>query len=596
MCIRRLFLALAFGVAGSAAAEPSCITLQPDPDALAARLAALEDDLPGVRNAVVRAASQTESLTDVVDVLVVFDASARLWLAAKNKGTMAAFAARCEEKMNKVLSDSKLLDLFRFRVVGTVELPADLSAVGGLDRVLGRFVTDTGRIVATDEGRAVSAARESLGADIVSVLVSTGGSRGTLGVGYTLLDDGTGRWRRASQIPVFGDWAYNVCSIEAVDEGDTQMHEVAHNMGCDHPDESIVDPYEVYPGPGLFDYSAGYYFWSGGTGYHTVMAYNYGGIDASGTKYYGGLFKPAGVFSSPLIKVAGVPAGDANHDNRRTLAEVFPHVAKYRVSRVPYVEPEPDEPVEVNGVTGAFNPKTARKAVYPYVGSVLDANGSLVAVLQLKIGKANAKKRISKVSGSLVTLAGKKHSIRSVNFPVGSAPKTLGGIAVAGFGTMSLTLGASGFYAEVKASGGRQYKASSAKVGGKLPAGPHAVVLSDDFDLGVDGVIENLLPKGEGAAFTDSSGRWAFGVAAKVKYKGKLVVSGGRNLCAMKLTYKSAAGTFKGSFKAYALKKVGTKYKVVKYKVNVTGLVVEGAGVGRATCRQRSGSWGVTVK
>ena len=55
-------------------------------------------------------------------------------------------------------------------------------------------------------------------------------------------------------------------------------------------------------------------------------------------------------------------------------------------------------------------------------------------------------------------------------------------------------------------------------------------------------------------------------------------------------------GTFKGSFKVYALEGAGKSTKLKKYSFNVTGVVVDGAGYGVATCKKPSVSWSVTVE
>ena len=64
----------------------------------------------------------------------------------------------------------------------------------------------------------------------------------------------------------------------------------------------------------------------------------------------------------------------------------------------------------------------------------------------------------------------------------------------------------------------------------------------------------------------------------------------------MKLTYTPKKGTFKGSFKMYALEGAGKATKLKKYTVNVTGLVVDGVGYGVAISKKPAASWAVTVK
>jgi len=80
--------------------------------------------------------------------------------------------------------------------------------------------------------------------------------------------------------------------------------------------------------------------------------------------------------------------------------------------------------------------------------------------------------------------------------------------------------------------------------------------------------------------------------------KGLLVDTSGdkTNLSAMKLTYTPKKGTFKGSFKVYALEGSGKATKLKKYTIKVSGVVVGGVGYGTATCKKPAVSWSVTVR
>ena len=55
-------------------------------------------------------------------------------------------------------------------------------------------------------------------------------------------------------------------------------------------------------------------------------------------------------------------------------------------------------------------------------------------------------------------------------------------------------------------------------------------------------------------------------------------------------------GTFKGKFTLYALEGAGKSTKLKKYSFNVTGVVVDGAGYGVATCKKPAVSWPVMVE
>ena len=71
---------------------------------------------------------------------------------------------------------------------------------------------------------------------------------------------------------------------------------------------------------------------------------------------------------------------------------------------------------------------------------------------------------------------------------------------------------------------------------------------------------------------------------------------GKTNLSGLKLTYTPKKGTFKGSFKVYALDGSGKTVKLNKYTFNVSGFVFDGVGYGKATCKKPSVSWSVTVE
>ena len=67
-------------------------------------------------------------------------------------------------------------------------------------------------------------------------------------------------------------------------------------------------------------------------------------------------------------------------------------------------------------------------------------------------------------------------------------------------------------------------------------------------------------------------------------------LSYGENPSGLKFTYKAKDGTFKGSFYAYTI--MGGRLK--KTKVDVTGVLVDGFGLGMATIRN-VGCWPVSV-
>ena len=281
------------------------------------------------------------------------------------------------------------------------------------------------------------------------------------------------------------------------------------------------------------------------------------------------------------------------------------------------VTPDPITPVPPNPVTPGYDVIEATDIVAPYVapkavtlqGVVYDG-GDVFGVVELKLGKVSKGK--SKVSGSFTGLDGKKITIKAVNVTGidGSAPVTVS-LEVKGIGTMTVTIGSDRFAGSMGkchvqfGTVGGNWTRTGAKV--YVDGGRGATALPA-------GTIEELLPDGEPVAV--SGGKWKFAKAAGVKWakpkkgaalperydeasgKGLIVddTKGKTNLSAMKLTYTPKKGTFKGSFKVYALEGAGKATKLKKYTVNVSGVVVGGVGYGTATCKKPALSWAVTVK
>ena len=232
----------------------------------------------------------------------------------------------------------------------------------------------------------------------------------------------------------------------------------------------------------------------------------------------------------------------------------------------------------------------------------------VVGIVELKLGKVSKGK--SKVSGSFTGLDGKKISIKAVTVGDidGSKPATVS-LEVKGHGTMTVTIGGDKFAGSL---GGRHVQ--SAGVGGNWTKGGAKVYVDATSASLPAGALEELLPNGE--PVVASGGKWKFAKAASVKWakpkkgaalperyeaesdKGLIVdtSAGKTNLSAMKLTYTPKKGTFKGSFKVYALEGAGKATKLKKYTVNVTGLVVDGVGYGVATCKKPTASWSVSVR
>ena len=167
----------------------------------------------------------------------------------------------------------------------------------------------------------VHAWRNTYGADLVVMLVDTGVNYGTVGMGWLLTSTGGQP-----------NYAYSVCAIQSVADSHTMTHEVGHNLGCDHSKDML--PVSAR-GPGIFSYSAGWYFTGTNlTDYCTIMAYNNDG--------YGNTYVEAPYFSSPLVTYRGTLTGDAaDGDNARTIRNTMNVVAAYRAA--PSDDSTPDQ-------------------------------------------------------------------------------------------------------------------------------------------------------------------------------------------------------------------------------------------------------------
>ncbi|MCR5750362.1 MAG: leucine-rich repeat protein [Kiritimatiellae bacterium] len=275
------------------------------------------------------------------------------------------------------------------------------------------------------------------------------------------------------------------------------------------------------------------------------------------------------------------------------------------------VNPDPEKPCYVAIEAGDVKaPYAVPKAVALH-GVAYDGCEPM-GIVELKLGKVNAKKGTGKVSGSFVGPDGKKLSIKSATITGidGTAPASVV-LEVKGLGKMSVTIGGDSFAGSIDNS----WHVQTADVGGEW-AGQSATVTVDagDISMFTGNVLADLLPKDETADVV--RGKWSFAKAAGVKWgkpkknapkpdiydadtgKGLILDTskGKTNLSGMKLNYTYKKGTFKGSFKVYALEGTGKSTKLKKYAMNVTGIVVDGVGYGQATCKKPAARWAVTVK
>ena len=273
------------------------------------------------------------------------------------------------------------------------------------------------------------------------------------------------------------------------------------------------------------------------------------------------------------------------------------------------IDPVPPgyEEIGPSDITEAF---VVPKAV-TIMGAAYDGGGAVVGIVELKLGKVNARKGTSKVSGAFNGLDGKNITMKAVNAEGidGIAPATVS-LDVKNLGTMTVTIGGTRFAGSL---GG--WHIQSADVGGNWTgSGATVTVDADDLSMFPGMVLSDLLPKDEQVAV--NNGKWMFAKAAGVKWtkpkkgveppeiydeqsgKGLVIddTKGKTNFSSLKLTYTPKKGIFKGSFKVYALEGEGRSTRLKKYTVNVSGVVADGVGYGTATCKQPAASWLVTVR
>lgn len=545
-------------------------------------------------------AAATETNLKVVDVFAAYDLSAAEELAAAGRSPDAFWQEQID-RMNLCLVNSGLSEDFTFRLAGSACFDVDTrrSALPEILSELGDAKTATG------VWKQVWAARDACGADLFTF--ATGGDikYSQRGFGWTLagssgtygLDARTGRSQLTTrwQEHVADNYCFSVVSLQAIAaENDyTLAHEVAHNMGCGHPDDHA-------DWQGTYDFSYARRF---ADGLVTVMGYG-----------NGAMLRVAPVFSSPDVTFEGLTTGDVTHDNVRTLRNNYRFVAGYRVSQQAAEGPgdtpavDPADPDRDFAPSGAFAPAkaVAVKADSPYQGGVFGADGSIQGVIQLKIGKMNVKKAISKVGGTVVFGDGRKFTVKAANVPTGETPQAAD-LTVTKLGTLSLTFGANGFSGRLTTTDGRVMPVRTADVMGGLKARPATFRMAPPENLGGFPVIASCLP--DGTEVRTVNGKWVTDKASVVKYVKvkdpvtaaaafELLVDTGHgktNRSGLKLAYAAKTGTFKGSFTFYVDAGTAAKPKIKKVKATVMGVVVDGVARGTATVRN-AGSWPVAVE
>jgi hypothetical protein len=314
---------------------------------------------------------------------------------------------------------------------------------------------------------------------------------------------------------------------------------------------------------------------------------------------------PTGTFTLPLVCIID-PANEKGFLKRATgplePADILALLADipYPAAGSPALDPELIDPLNPGDLPW-YTVLNARDISAPYIAQkkaetlrgAAYYGAEVMGVVELKIGKVS-NKGTSKISGSVTTLAGKKYKVKAQSVYVDDKMAISVYLEVKGLGALAFALGSKDGK-NVFAGALGKWHVQTANVGGNwTKGGATAVVAVEDVSAFAGTVLVDLLPTNVTAKV--SRGKWAFDKAASIKFKNGALTGiddpKKPNLSGMKLSYTPKTGMFKGSFKVYALN--GTK--LVKYTMSVTGVVIDGVGHGKATCKRPAVSWSMKVE
>lgn len=276
--------------------------------------------------------SETESLGDTtIDVMIVYTPAATDWADA-NAGSIDFVISQALARAQLTLDNSNTLINLELAHSGEINYTES-----------GDLWTDIMRLTeGTDGFELAHQWRDQYGADLVTMFSVFDGSGGMA----WLLNDEQGR----------PDLGFSIARVQQAHFSYIYIHEIGHNMGAHHHKEQSVEP-----GPGLFEYSAGWRWTDNDSNnYCTVMTYEYGMFFEDGNDH---LVVPH--FSNPEIYLNGSLTGHVSDgDNSRTLREVREVIASYRTV-------ESNDDADAGADQGS-------EAIIDYV--VVDADGTMVIV------------------------------------------------------------------------------------------------------------------------------------------------------------------------------------------------------------------------
>ena len=193
---------------------------------------------------------------------------------------------------------------------------------------------------------------------------------------------------------------------------------------------------------------------------------------------------------------------------------------------------------------------------------------NLVGTVTLKLGRAD-KNGVYKVSGSIMSLEGKRHTIRATSVARSSGAVTIRDIPVTGVGTMTLRLKANAF-SGTKSNGLTFRKANV----GSLPARTMEFSVSP-YPTRINSVPvkTEYLPLEQ--KVSSNGKKLTVPKAGRITYRNgtfMVNVGGEGNLSGLRLTYRPRTGQVVGSFAVYTF----NGQRLRKYQARVSGVAANG--------------------
>jgi hypothetical protein len=242
-----------------------------------------------------------------VDVMIVYTAQARA--AAGGTSAMQALASLAVSNTNTAYASSQVVQ--RLRLVHTAEIAYTQSNDLAVD--LDRLTYAQGPSDPSGHLDGVLGLRNTYGADMVQLVVDTGGASGYCGLG----------WLMQGNAPWFEAYAYSVAERSCMAGNLTTAHELGHNQGLKHAhgDDSSTD---------ADGFSASSWGYKNGT-FRTVMAYDCTPSCPRISR-----------FSNPNVLYNGQATGVAGYaDNAGALNAGRVTAANWRQATVPTSTPTP---------------------------------------------------------------------------------------------------------------------------------------------------------------------------------------------------------------------------------------------------------------